>query len=326
MATITGYTKERMDAIEANSIVGAEVVGDDLVMERHDGSTFIAGDVRGPTGSPGVTEAELNAAIDDINESIATGMPVGAVVDYIGTTAPTNWLAITGQTVTNAQTLYPLLWAIAPVAWRSGSNLVFPDSRKRVSVGYDATDSDFDAIGKVGGSKTHTLTQAQTPVKSHTHGLTDGGHSHTVNSHDHGGGTGYFNPVHFHTGTTGGMNANTTHNHTPSGSGFPTRRDFVYQTEAGAGSVSFAINGPGGAGNVYDINAVSTTSDRNLDHGHPFTTNDASINHYHSIPAQSPGTNAVTTGITVNSASDTTASAHPIVQPYITLYKIIKVA
>jgi hypothetical protein len=37
----------------------------------------------------------------------------------------------------------------------------------RVLVGLDANDTDFDAVGKTGGAKTHTLTTAQLPAHDH---------------------------------------------------------------------------------------------------------------------------------------------------------------
>lgn len=55
MAIVTGLTAARMLAIEAASIVDGTVVGDNLILEKHDGSTIDAGSVRGPTGSTGST-------------------------------------------------------------------------------------------------------------------------------------------------------------------------------------------------------------------------------------------------------------------------------
>ena len=54
MATVTGLTADRMLEIEAASVVDGDVVGDDLVLTRHDGSTLVAGNVRGPKGDAGV--------------------------------------------------------------------------------------------------------------------------------------------------------------------------------------------------------------------------------------------------------------------------------
>lgn len=53
MATATGLTAARMLEIEAASVVDGDVVGDNLILVRHDGSTTNAGNVRGPAGPPG---------------------------------------------------------------------------------------------------------------------------------------------------------------------------------------------------------------------------------------------------------------------------------
>ena len=227
-----------------------------------------------------------------------------------------------GQTIVGGQTTYPDLWAKLPASMKSGSDILMPNTKGKVSVGYDSADTDFDAIGETGGAKTVTLTQAQTPLKSHSHSVTDAGHAHTVNSHNHGGGTGYYDPVHNHgSGTTGGMNSNTTHQHQPNGSGIPTVRNFVYQTDSGGGTVAFATTG-----GSYDINVQASTNSANIDHTHNFSTNNANINHNHTIGSEAPGTTSVVTGVSIVAASDATATAHSNVQPYITFCKIIKVA
>lgn len=59
MATITSLTAARMLAIEAASIVDGDVVGDDLILTRHDGSQINAGDIRGPQGVAGPTGTDL---------------------------------------------------------------------------------------------------------------------------------------------------------------------------------------------------------------------------------------------------------------------------
>jgi len=94
--------------------------------------------------------------------------PVGTIVDYIGTTAPSGWAILDGSTITGGQTLYPDLWAILPASFKSGANIVLPDTRGRVAVGLNSSDSSFDAMGETGGAKTHTLTAAEMP--SHDHG------------------------------------------------------------------------------------------------------------------------------------------------------------
>jgi hypothetical protein len=53
----------------------------------------------------------------------------------------------------------------------------------RMLIGVDSGDADFDAPEETGGSKTHTLTVGQLP--SHTHAVTDPGHTHTLPAFNH---------------------------------------------------------------------------------------------------------------------------------------------
>lgn len=65
MATVTGLTAARMLAIEAASIVDGEVVGDDLILTKHNGTTINAGNVRGATGPAGTTDHGLLTGLSD---------------------------------------------------------------------------------------------------------------------------------------------------------------------------------------------------------------------------------------------------------------------
>lgn len=53
MATVTGYTASRMKEIEDSTIVDGTVVGNNLILTRHDSSTINAGSVIGPQGTQG---------------------------------------------------------------------------------------------------------------------------------------------------------------------------------------------------------------------------------------------------------------------------------
>lgn len=53
MATVTGLTAAKMLEIEAACIIDGDVVVNDLVLTRHDGTTINAGNVRGPAGTNG---------------------------------------------------------------------------------------------------------------------------------------------------------------------------------------------------------------------------------------------------------------------------------
>lgn len=59
MATVTGMTADRMLAIEAASVVDGDVVGDNLILTKHDGTQINAGSVRGNPGPPGPVGSDL---------------------------------------------------------------------------------------------------------------------------------------------------------------------------------------------------------------------------------------------------------------------------
>jgi hypothetical protein len=57
MGTITGLTAAAMLAIKNGAMASAEVVGDNLIITKHDGTTINAGNVRGPTGPAAIPAA-----------------------------------------------------------------------------------------------------------------------------------------------------------------------------------------------------------------------------------------------------------------------------
>lgn len=106
-------------------------------------------------------DARLTTAEGDIDDLQAiTPVPVGAILPFYGTSAPTNYLICDGSTFSGAT--YPALQTVL-----GGTTL--PDLKGRFLVGYNSGDSDYNAMAKIGGSKTHTL--AETEIPSHTHNV-----------------------------------------------------------------------------------------------------------------------------------------------------------
>lgn len=87
--------------------------------------------------------------------------PVGVILPYAGTTAPTGFLICDGSTF-NATTYADLNTLL-------GGNTL-PDLRGAFLVGYKSTDTDYNAIGKTGGEKTHALSVGELPVHDHALG------------------------------------------------------------------------------------------------------------------------------------------------------------
>lgn len=159
MVTVTGFTADRMLEIENTCIVDGDVVGGNLILKQRDDTEINAGSVIGPTGPEGPPG----------------GFLTGEIRMTVLTDEPEDWFFLDGQTITDAQTLYPAFWAIAPASWKSGANIILPDATRRHLVGGDTP-------GVVGGSDFITLSTTHLP--SHSHG--DGSlATSSAGSHDH---------------------------------------------------------------------------------------------------------------------------------------------
>lgn len=141
----------------------------------------------------------------------SSGAPTGAVFDYIGGTAPTGYVLLSGRTIgdgssgateranADTATLYALIWdnmtnTEAPVSSGRGASaaadfaahktITLPDARGRVIAGKDnmggTTASRLTSggsgitgttLGAAGGTETHTLTAGQSGLPSHGHSI-----------------------------------------------------------------------------------------------------------------------------------------------------------
>ena len=94
-------------------------------------------------------------------------------------TIPEGWMKVEGQAV--SRTTYAELYALIGTMFGAGDGSTtfnVPNMMGRVPVGYNGSDSDFNAVGKTGGAKTHTLSTAEMPVHSHSIS-SSGAHTHT---------------------------------------------------------------------------------------------------------------------------------------------------
>ena len=147
--------------------------------------------VNNPIPTGGVAgQALLKTSNTSYNIQWSSPVPVGGVYQFGGSTAPTGYLLCEGQSVST--TTFANLFAVIGYTYGgSGANFTIPNLKGRIPVGIDTAQTEFNVLGEVGGAKTHTLTEAQMPVHSHTtpsHShtfsgtVTDGGsHSHGIN-------------------------------------------------------------------------------------------------------------------------------------------------
>ena len=139
-------------------------------------------------------DVELNAVAaaiaskSDSNDPTFTGTPLAPTASY-GTN--TTQLATTAFVQAALQALYPVgsVYINATVATNPATLLGFGTwisvGDGKVLVNQDTIDTSFDTLGETGGSKdativahTHTYSSTTGAGGSHTHSITDSGHSH----------------------------------------------------------------------------------------------------------------------------------------------------
>jgi microcystin-dependent protein len=182
MATITGLTAERMLEIEGSSVVEGEIVGGELILTKHDGTTINAGPLPpGPQGPVGPAGGQIPGEVKLWPSSV---LPL--LADY------GKWVWADGGVYDTP--IYPKAAAHIAVQWRTfagasdpGANRFrVPDLRGLVPAGMDAmpagaranrlTRSVSIVLAGKSGEETHVVTLPEMPP--HNHPVYDPGHNH----------------------------------------------------------------------------------------------------------------------------------------------------
>lgn len=147
------------------------------------------------TGNITVTLGDITAAagnfIDNTGKALHA-IPVGGMMDFAGTVAPSLWLLCNNQAV--SRTTYAALFAVTGTTFGVGNGTTtfnVPDFRGRVAAGDDtmggsaanrlsaaSTGGCAGTIGSGGGEQSHTMTQAE--LVAHTHVMVTGGGAFVV--------------------------------------------------------------------------------------------------------------------------------------------------
>ena len=99
MAIITGLTAERMEEIEDSIVTDGYVSGDDLILQRHDGSTVNAGNVRGAAATKPSVVTSLPGSptnLDEIYFQTAAMATIGRMWHCKYTSALGKWVVLSG--------------------------------------------------------------------------------------------------------------------------------------------------------------------------------------------------------------------------------------
>lgn len=91
MTTVDAYSVEKLDPINNNAIVGASVVGDNLILAKSAGGTVNAGNVKGPSGAPGSSGEVTNAQV-----SAEVGTSSLGFTAWVDATLAANWAVYGG--------------------------------------------------------------------------------------------------------------------------------------------------------------------------------------------------------------------------------------
>lgn len=188
MATITGFTAERMSEIEGASIIDGIVVGDNLILTKHNGEQIEAGPVVGPQGPQGETGPPGFSFIP------------GQLLMWPTTVLPNEatygkWVWADGAVYLEAD--YPIAASHINIAWKTFAgasnpgtgNFRVPDFRGLIPAGLDQMPGGARAnrmtravaitIAAKTGEETHVISIPEIPAHnhgggSHTHGIPSG--------------------------------------------------------------------------------------------------------------------------------------------------------
>ena len=290
-----------------------------------------------------------------------SSLPAGTVIDFAGPSAniPTGYLICDGTSYST--TTYATLFSAIAYTWGgSGASFNVPDLRGKVTIGVSGSAYPLAALG---GEFMHTLQSGETPLNVHTHtftvpsstGTTSTGTSSSVSlsipgsTYTTGSTTTVAAAGTIGSGSTGSGTANisastsvslTDGGHTHGG---PGGNNYMTRNTSGAfftGTTTANMSQAGAtASNTTGITASATTSASDSGHTHTlagasFTVPSLTVNTA-TIPAMTVGgsvavpglafTVAAQTGLaTASNTAITTVSGHNNMQPYATVYKIIK--
>jgi len=173
-------------------------------------------------------------------------IPTGTIHMWLMGTAPSGFLLLNGALV--SRTTYAALFALWGTTFGAGDGSTtfgLPDARARMPVGYTSTDTDYNALGKTGGSKTishsHSTPNHVHSVPAHSHPLSaNGAAAITVNASNP--------PIRIRRVTTPSWTSNVSQSTSPVGAGDNTA-SVLGAALVGDTDNSSAVNTPsGGAG------------------------------------------------------------------------------
>ena len=225
------------------------------------------------------------------------GLPLGAIIAYPSSSVPGPSFKLCDGGLMDKASYKDLFDLIQYTYGGSGDSFNLPNIQGRAIVGLDVTDASFGSLGRVGGFKTHTLSQDEMPQHDHT--FSSGTVTGTINF----------------TGVSGETIAVAGHTHSVTDSGH--QHDYLYrnlsdpQVSGSPGNYTVARSDMGNATLQTGIGKATISESTAGGHSHAYKPEGTMT---HSLTA--PGGTTSKTGGNL---------AHNNLQPYIVLNYFIKV-
>lgn len=114
-------------------------------------------------------DGEIQAAQGRIKDKTGYLAPVGSMMMYAGSSAPTGWLLCDGTAI--SRTTYSDLFSAISTTYGTGdgsSTFNTPNMGGKGPMGYLSSNTAFDALAETSGEETHTLSESEMPSHTHT--------------------------------------------------------------------------------------------------------------------------------------------------------------
>lgn len=201
---ITGATSGQILVANSSGVVTPRTASGDVTVSNTGVTAIGTGAVTAnKIGSAAVTTAKIDdGAVTSakLSSNLQNAViPSGSIFPFAGNSAPTGYLICDGSPV--SRSTYSDLFSVCGTTYGAGDGSTtfnLPNLKGRMPVGLDSAQTEFDARGKTGGAKTHTLSSSEMPSHthsgsglstsssgSHTHSgstSTDGSHTHSFSS------------------------------------------------------------------------------------------------------------------------------------------------